>query len=111
VPSCKRQGLTSSAFAINPGGASMPSARLMANWTLLACTYRRDDRISDYAETGEAVRVTDVYLAMLAVDVLVSWVEQLRRIPNAPDGFDAREFVRVMLAGRGIEPLTAEKWC
>src|SRR6266849_6435052 len=51
VPSCKRQGLnssahsiTASAFAIDPRGTSMPSARLMANWNLLACSYRRVGR-------------------------------------------------------------------
>jgi hypothetical protein len=53
--SCKRLGhnllavarhsITSSAPAINPGGTSMPSARLMANWNLLACTYRKVGRL------------------------------------------------------------------
>jgi hypothetical protein len=68
------------------------------------------ERLNDYPETGEAVRTTDVFLAMDAVDALLSLIVSLRQIPNAPDNVDVREFIsRVLLQPMGIEPLTAEE--
>jgi hypothetical protein len=68
------------------------------------------ERLNDYAETGAAVFATDVFLAMHAVDMLVTLIVSLRQIPNAPDNVDVREFVsRVMLQPIGVEPLTAEE--
>jgi hypothetical protein len=69
-----------------------------------------DERLSDYAETGAAVLASDVFLAMLAVDLLCSWMNQIRRFPNAPANFDFREMARTMLNAIGTEPFTVEQW-
>ena len=68
------------------------------------------ERLNDYPETGDAVLAADVFLAMHAVDILVSLIVSLRQIPNAPDNVDVREFVsRVMLQPIGVEALTVEE--
>jgi len=56
------------------------------------------------------VLATDVFLAMHAVDMLVTLIVSLRQLPNAPEDFDVREFIsRVLLQPMGIDPLTAEE--
>jgi hypothetical protein len=68
------------------------------------------DRLHDDNETGEAVRTTDVYLAIVAVDRLCSWATKLREFPNAPHDYDFRKAASWMLTGIDAEPFTNEQW-
>ncbi len=69
-----------------------------------------NERLSDLSETGAAVAAADVFLAMLAVEILCGWILQLKRFPNAPQNFDFREMARLMLKAIGTEPISVEVW-